>query len=116
MPDKDLYRLQHMLDAAKEIVSFLEGRERLDLFNDRKLSLSLVALYQMLGEAAKNVSPELRGLHPEIPWSRVSRMRDRIAHGYFDIDYDIIWDTAKDKLPVLIQQLEQLVTQERLEF
>ena len=103
-----------MLDAAREIVGFVEGRDRMDLFNDRKLSLSLVALYQILGEAAKNVSPEFRALHPDIEWSAVSRMRDRIAHGYFDIDYDIIWDTANDKIPGLIAKLEPLVIQERL--
>jgi uncharacterized protein with HEPN domain len=116
MSDKDQYRLRHMLDAAREIVAFLEDRERLDLFNDRKLALSIVALYQILGEASKKVSPEFRADHPEIEWSPISRMRDRIAHGYFDIDYDIIWDTAKSKLPDLIVRLEPLIPQERLEL
>jgi len=55
-----------MPDAAREIVAFLEDRERLDLFNDRKLALSIVALYQILGEASKKVSPEFRADHPEI--------------------------------------------------
>ncbi|HET6400901.1 MAG TPA: HepT-like ribonuclease domain-containing protein [Candidatus Kapabacteria bacterium] len=105
-----------MLDAAREIVGFLEGRDRLDLFNDRKLALSIVALYQILGEASKKVSPEIRADHPEIEWSPIARMRDRIAHGYFDIDYDIIWDTAKNKLPNLIARLEPLITQERLDL
>ena len=116
MHDKDQYRLRHMLDAAREIVSFLHRRERLDLFNDRKLSLSCVALFQILGEAAKNVSSEFRAEHPEIEWSKITRMRDRITHGYFDIDYDVIWDTSKNKLPLLIAQLEPLITQERLEL
>jgi uncharacterized protein with HEPN domain len=116
MSNKDQYRLRHMLDAALEIADFLEGRERLDLFNDRKLALSIVALYQILGEAAQKVSPEFRADHPEIEWSPMARMRDRITHGYFDIDYDIIWDTSKNKLPPLITRLEPLVTQERLDF
>jgi uncharacterized protein with HEPN domain len=116
MSTRDLYRLQHMLDAAREIAGFVEGRDRADIFNDRMLALSLVALYQILGEASKNVSSDLRAAHPEIEWTSVARMRDRIAHGYFDIDYDVIWDTARNKIPALIRQLEPLVTQQRLDL
>lgn len=116
MSDRDVYRLQHMLDAASEIMSFLDGRTRSDLETDRKLALSIVALYQILGEAAKNVSPEIRRQKPEMEWTQIARMRDRIAHGYFDIDFDILWDTAQNKLPSLVSQVSSLLDQLRLDL
>jgi uncharacterized protein with HEPN domain len=113
---KDQTRLRHMLDAAREIHGFVEGREKADLWSDRQLALSLVALYQILGEASKNISEELRAEHPQIEWGPMARMRDRIAHGYFDIDYDVIWDTSIQKIPVLMAQIEIILTQFRFEF
>jgi uncharacterized protein with HEPN domain len=116
MSVKDQYRLRHMLDAAIEIGSFVQGREKTDLWTDRKLALSLVALYQILGEASKNVSSQFRSEHPEVEWSAVARMRDRIAHGYFDIDFEVIWDASQDRIPGLIAQLEALLDQQGLDL
>lgn len=116
MSNKDIYRLQHMIDAAREILAFLDGKSRSDLESDRKLALSLVALYQILGEAAKNVSSDFRAAHKDIEWSQIARMRDRIAHGYFDVDLDILWDTAGSKLPALLDRLEPLIDQLKLDL
>ena len=89
MPQReDAVRLHHMLDAAKEAFSFVQGKERGDLDKDRKLVLSLVRLVEVIGEAAGQVSKELQTAHPEIPWPAIVGMRNRLIHAYFDIDLD----------------------------
>jgi len=116
MPIEDQVRVSHMLDAAREIEQFTRGKQRFDLESNRQLFLSLLALFQILGEAAKHVSVSMRNAHPEVEWSAASKMRDRLAHGYFDIDYDILWDTSAQKIPMMISQLEGLVSQTKLDL
>jgi len=65
-------------------------------------------LSALFGEAAKRVSPEFRRKHPNFPWKKTSGMRDRLIHGYFDVNLDIVWQTVTEDLPVLIDKLENL--------
>lgn len=62
------------------------GQQRGDLDTDRKLCLSLVHLLEIIGEAAKGVSPEFRRKHPDLPWKKTAGLRDRLIHGYFDVN------------------------------
>ena len=107
---KDEDRIRHMLEAALKAVEFSKGQSRSDLDVDEKLTLSLVHLLEILGEAAGKISQDFRQQHPDIPWSRVSGIRNRLIHGYFDIDLDIVWETVTTRLPELITQLKKLVT------
>jgi len=109
MQKDDVVPLRHALDAAKKVVSFLEGRRREDLEEDEMLGFAVVRLLEIIGEAAKLVSPEFREKHPEIPWSAMVGMRNRLIHGYFDVNYDIFRDTATSDLPPVIDDLEHLV-------
>jgi len=61
---------------------------------------------EIIGEAAKNVSPETRQRHPKIPWKEIGGTRDRLIHGYFDVDWDILWPILTVDLPPLITELE----------
>jgi hypothetical protein len=67
----------------------------------RALRLALTKVVEIVGEAAKHISPELRAAHPEVPWAAAARMRDRFVHHYFDINLDILWHTVSDDLPHL---------------
>jgi uncharacterized protein with HEPN domain len=62
----------------------------------------------IIGEAATAVSPEYRQEHPEIPWKQISGMRNRLIHGYFATDPDIVWDTVSVYIPELVKQLEAM--------
>lgn len=104
-------RLRHILDAAREAVSFAEGHHRKDLDTDRKLNLSLVRLLEVIGEAARGITSEFRREHPELPWKSMVGMRDRLIHGYFDVNLDVLWETVKNDLPPLIDKLEQILTE-----
>jgi uncharacterized protein with HEPN domain len=64
-------------------------------------ALALVRLLEIIGEAARRVSVGLRESHPEIPWAEIAGTRDRLIHGYFDVDLDIVWGIVTQDLPAL---------------
>ncbi|MBM4395565.1 MAG: DUF86 domain-containing protein [Deltaproteobacteria bacterium] len=105
----DLVRVRHILDAAREALAFVDGRERADLDRDRKLALALVRLIEVIGEAASRVGPDFRARHPEVPWAAIVAMRNRLIHAYYEVDPDRVWDTATVDLPPLVASLEPLV-------
>ena len=105
----DEIRLRHMLDAAREAVSFARGRTRGDLDTDRQLVLSLVKDIEIVGEAATRVSEPARRRLPEMPWERIVGMRNRLVHAYFDVNLDIVWKTVREDLPELIALLEPAI-------
>ena len=105
----DLARVRHMLDAAEKARTFVRRRSRKDLETDEQLSFAVVHSLEVLGEAAKGVSIAYRKRAPEIPWNDVARTRDRLIHGYFDVNFDIVWDIVHSDLPKLIPQLKQLL-------
>jgi len=111
MFEDDNVRIRHILDAAKEAVAFSQGRSRADLNSDRQLNLSLVRLLEIIGEAARGISTEFRQDHPELPWRSMVGMRDRLIHGYFDVNLDVVWETVTQDLPSLIEQLEKIVSE-----
>lgn len=112
MPRDDEIRLRHMVDAAREAVSFARGRVRGDLETDRQLVLSLVKDVEIVGEAASQVTESTRAQAPDIPWQEIVAMRNRLVHAYFSIDLDIVWQTVQQDLPALISLLERVVPPE----
>ena len=108
---EDIIRLRHMLDAARKAVEFTKECKRADLDRDDKLSLSVVRLLEILGEAAKTVSQETRKQYPAIPWRQIAGTRDRLVHGYFDVDLDIVWRIVSSDLPPLLDQLREALQQ-----
>ena len=97
-----------MLDAARKGVSFAYGRTRNDLDDDDMLVFSLVKAIEIVGEAASRISATTQEDLPFIPWSDIVGMRNRLVHAYFDVNLDVLWRTAQDDLPTLIEQLEPL--------
>lgn len=106
---EDLVRLRHMLDAARKAVEFAGNCSRADLDKDEKLTLSIVRLLEILGEAAKNVSDQCKQGYPSIQWRQIAGTRDRLIHGYFDVDLNIVWKIVSDDLPPLVAQLAQIL-------
>lgn len=103
---EDDVRLRHMLDHAIEAVELCEGKTRADLDASRLLNLALVRLIEVVGEAANRVSGARRERHPGIPWREIVSMRNRIVHGYDEVDFDILWAVIRDDLPALIRRIE----------
>lgn len=108
-PKDDLIRLQHMLDAAVEIIGFVEGCERSDLEKNRMLTQAIVRDIEVIGEAAGKVSLDTQNSIPAIPWPSIIGMRNRLIHGYFEVDLDRVWDTVIDDLPFLVGELRKII-------
>ena len=102
-------RMRHMLDHAREASAMVVGRTRGDLDCDRQFSLALVRLLEIMGEAAARVPLEERDRHPGIPWPEIISLRNRLIHGYDEVDLDILWHILTDDLPGLIKYLEEIV-------
>jgi len=106
----DEIRLRHILDAAQEAVQFIEGHCREDLDTDRKLNLSLVRLLEIIGEAARGTTTGFRQKYSELPWKSMAGMRDRLIHGYFDVNLDVVWKTVTNDLQPLIDKIKKILT------
>ncbi len=101
-------RLLHILNAASKAVKLVENKSFQELEDDEILTLALVKLIEIVGEASSRLSKEFQAEHPEIPWSGIIGMRNRLVHAYFDINLKVIWQTTQEDLPTLIEQLKQL--------
>jgi len=108
----DLVRLGHMLDHAREAAALVRGRSRKDLDANRVLSLALVRLLEIVGEAANRVSEDARERHPGIAWPQIISLRNRLVHGYDSVDMDILWQILQQDIPMLIAALERVVPPE----
>ena len=106
MRAEDLTRVRHMIEAAESAMRFVKGRSRPDLDGDEMLRFALTRAIEILGEAASKVSPDGRAAIPEVPWSDVVGMRNRLVHAYFDVNLDILWRTVDEAIPDLLARLK----------
>lgn len=102
--------LGHMQQAALDACSFLEGLDKADFFEDKRTQQAVIMSLIIIGEAATKVMDgysEFTQIHPHVPWRNMRGMRNRIAHGYFDINLEVVWETVKTALPALSKQLSE---------
>ncbi len=104
--------LAHMLAAARRAISLVGNRGREELDEDDVLVLALTRLLEIMGEAARGVSEETRSSHADIPWSAMAATRDRLIHGYFAVDLDIVWQIVKHDVPPVVEALGEMVPPE----
>jgi uncharacterized protein with HEPN domain len=97
--------IRQMGEAAREALDLAVGKSRGDLDSNRLFSLALVRLLEVLGEAATRVPIEFQQLHPNIPWAEMIGMRNRLIHGYDQVDHDIVWAVVTNDLPALVAAL-----------
>lgn len=102
---------RHMLDHAREAVALVEGKSRTELDGERVLSLALVRLLEIIGEAANRIPKEEQANYPQIPWSQIVSLRNRLIHGYDSVDLDIVWQIITRDLPVLITALHEILSE-----
>lgn len=102
--------LNQIQSHAAEIEEITRGKQRADMDTDRLLNLALTRLLEIIGEAANRVPQDFRDLHPEIPWMQMIGARNRLIHGYEAIDFDILWNIAKNDIPALIQSLDKILS------
>jgi uncharacterized protein with HEPN domain len=102
-------RIRHMRDHACEAIDMLGEKSLEQLRADRMLQLALVQLIEIVGEAASQVSTDVRIVHPSIPWQLAADMRNKLIHGYDVIEYAVVFDTVRDDLPLLVRHLDAIL-------
>jgi uncharacterized protein with HEPN domain len=108
----DRLRLLDISGAADSLRNFIHGKTREDLSaNPLLLSAVLHQLY-VIGEAAAHVSKEIKDRHPGVPWKVIYGFRNYIAHEYFSLDVDIVWQTVAQDVPELGSQIDQILRTE----
>lgn len=109
---KDRIRMRHMLDCSREALALIEGKTLEEVAADRVLSLALIRLLEVVGEAAARVTTEGQDRFPRIPWSQIVGLRNRLIHGYDSVDLDILWNILSSDLPLLLSVLEPAIAAE----
>ena len=102
---KDRNRLQHIMEAIDTIQERCGGMKREDLTADKVLFGGIVYHTMIIGEAAYNLTKAFCKAHPETPWLQIAKMRHNLAHGYYQVDADIVWSVIQHDLQPLRQQV-----------
>ena len=103
--------LEHMQQATMDACDFVQGLAREDFQQDKRTQQAVIMSLIIVGDAATKVMDshaDFAQEHPQVPWRSMRGMRNRMAHGYFDIDLDMVWNTVQNALPELLRQLSAL--------
>ncbi len=105
----DIVRIKHMIEAANEAKDILGGMTKENLPNNKTIANAVVRSLEVLGEAASKVSGEFQKEHTSIPWKKIIVMRNRLIHAYFDINYNIVFATITEDIPIILPQLQKII-------
>lgn len=109
MPRDDSVYLQHILDAIARIESYLDQIDEDQFYATPLRQDGVIRQIEIIGEATKHLSLSLTKQNPHVPWSDLSRMRDKLIHQYFGVDVTTVWLTATEDLPVLRHDIEIII-------
>lgn len=105
--------LSHILDEATYLLKESQDLDKSQFLGDETRKRAFVRSIEIIGEASKQIPDEFRKNNPKIEWRMMAGMRDRLIHGYFGIDYDIVWDVVINKIPDLQLKILKILDQER---
>ena len=101
--------IKDILDCMEKIEDFIGDMDFDEFVKDDKTTSAVVRKLEIIGEATNNIPKEIRMKYKEIPWSDIARMRDKIIHFYFGVDYEIVWKVIKERLPEIKQQIKRVL-------
>lgn len=108
--DYSLY-VEDILDCINKIETFVEGMDFQQFAQDDKTASAVIRKLEIIGEASKIVPDSIKQKFSQIPWKEMARMRDKITHHYFDIDYEVVWKILKEELPKVKPHIVKILDQ-----
>jgi uncharacterized protein with HEPN domain len=97
--------IRHILGAIERIESYTRGLSESDFMNNFMIQDAVVRNLEIVGEASKKISPQLKEQHSDIPWKQITGMRDKLIHNYFGVDLISVWSVVENDLPIFKKQL-----------
>ncbi|MGQ4915856.1 MAG: DUF86 domain-containing protein [Candidatus Asgardarchaeia archaeon] len=101
--------MKDIIDCINKIESFIKNMSFDEFANDDKTSSAVVRKLEIIGEASKQIPDSIKRKYTNIPWSSMARMRDKLIHFYFGVDYEIVWKVIKEQLPRIKLILEEIL-------
>ncbi len=101
--------LRHILDECDFILQYTKDKSEETIISDETLNRALIRSLEIIGEAVKNLDEGLKLQYPQIDWKEIAGMRDKLIHGYFGIDYDIVYSTIRNDIPELHHELKRII-------
>jgi len=109
--DPRLY-LEDMLESGNKVLRYTRGMTFEEFLANEMAFDAVLRNLEIIGEAAKNVSDEVRARYPEVEWRRIAALRNVLAHAYFGLEAETLWDIVTNKVPVLVTQVEAILNAE----
>lgn len=104
-PRDDSVYLKHVLAACLKIEKFVQGVDRSGFLTDEELQSAVLYQIQIVGEASKRLSEELKTKYGDVAWKAIAGMRDKIVHDYMGVDLDYVWQTVSEDIPAFKKQI-----------
>jgi uncharacterized protein with HEPN domain len=105
--------LRDSREAILRINSYVSNLSYDHFLDDAKTQDAVVRNLEIIGEAVKNISDELKGNYPQVHWKNLAGLRDKLIHHYFGVNFDIVWDIVQEELPGLLTQFEDILEKEK---
>lgn len=101
--------LHHILDETAYLIRCVKGLTKDKFKSDETLRRAFVRSLEIIGEATKQLAPEIREKYSQVEWKAIAGMRDKLIHVYFGVDYDLVWDVVSQKIPLLHKEIKKIL-------
>ena len=108
IPDYIVF-LEHILNSIQRISLFTKGISKNTFLKKEMVQSAVIRELEIIGEAVKNIPPDVTAKYPEIPWKKIAGMRDKLIHNYFGVDFELTYDIIEKDVPALKEQIVKII-------
>jgi len=107
MKENKVY-LDHILDCINNILAYTDGMDEDSFYKNFMVQDAVVRNFQIIGVATKRINPDFNTSHPGVPWRKMTAMRDKLVHDYFQVDLETVWNTVVNDIASLLIELKEI--------